>query len=112
MTKSASKLKRIKETEFINDGRNGVTKQTRYYEMNGEKFIIKYENSNGSCLGFNSKMCLQQYSKADACWNNLEDIGVLSMSAKIPNYFGEVDSKRHAEEFFTKMEKHLIIVYA
>src|SRR3990172_9388299 len=110
MTKIASKIKLVKinETEVVNT--SGVTKQTKYYNMDGRKFAIAYENSNGSPMGFNSKMCLRQYDGVNAKWHNLEDIKVLGMG-KIPNYFSDGESRRHMNEFFTKMEKHLTTVY-
>jgi len=105
-----AKIKKIDETEFINNTNKGVTKQTRTYELNGEKFQIRYELSNGSPLGFNYKMCLAQYSKADGKWNNLEDISVLKMNGPIPSYFSS-SAKAHALEFFTKMEARLVKIY-
>ena len=105
-----AKFKLIDETEFIHDTNKGITKQTRTYDLNGEKFQIRYELSNGSPLGFNSKMCLSQYSKAEGRWNNLEDIKVLSMSTPIPSYYSN-SAKSHAVEFFTKMEARLVKIY-
>lgn len=102
----------IDSTLFISDDRKGVTKQTKTYELNGEKFQIRYENSNGFPMGFNSKKCLAQYSKEKGQWNNLEDIGVLDMSMKTPSYFDMQVSKKHCEEFFNKMEQRLAKVYS
>jgi hypothetical protein len=108
---SKAKFKKIDQTELINDLNKGITKQTRTYELNGEKFQIRYELSNGSPLGFNYKMCLAQYSKNDGKWNYLEDIGVLSMSKPIPSYFSN-QAAAHAMEFFTKMEMRLNKIYS
>jgi len=104
------KIKPIDETEFIHDTNKGITKQTRTYNLNGEKFQIRYENSNGSPLGFNYKMCLSQYSKSEGRWNNLEDIKVLNMSGPIPGYFSS-SCKAHALEFFQKMEERMVKIY-
>lgn len=105
-----AKIKTIDETEFINDTGKGITKQTRTYELNGEKFKIHYELSNGSPMGFNTKMSLLQYSKGDGKWNFLEDISVLKMNGPIPSYFSRT-AKGHALEFFRKMEEHLVKIY-
>ena len=91
---------------------SGLTKTERYYKLGDRTFMIRYENSNGSPLGFNSKMCLRQYDPAKGCWNNLEDIKCLDMSTKIPNYFSEHESRRHMNEFVAKMEKHMVEVYS
>jgi hypothetical protein len=104
-------LEILDETLFIHDTSKGVTKQTKTYFLNGEKFQIRFENSNGSPMGFNYKMCLAQYSKADAKWNNLEDIKVLNMSSRIPSYYSS-DAKKHCIEFFQKMEERLVKIYS
>lgn len=106
------KLIKIDETEFISNSKNGITKLIRYYELNGKKFRIQYENSNGSPLGFNSKKCLDQYSENDARWNHLEDISVLKMFNACPSYFDMGGSKQHCMEFFRKMEAHLVKIYS
>jgi hypothetical protein len=105
-----AKIKPIDETEFIHGDGRGITKQTRTYNLNGDKFQIRYENSNGSPLGFNSKMCLTQYSKSEGRWNYLEDIKVLKMSTPIPNYYSS-SCKAHALEFFQKMEERMVKIY-
>ena len=104
-------LEILDETLFIHDTNKGVTKQTKTYRLENEKFQISYENSNGSPMGFNSKMCLRQYSKEKATWNTLEDISVLNMSIRIPSYYSS-DSKKHCTEFFQKMEERLVKIYS
>jgi hypothetical protein len=104
-------LQILDETEFINDTNQGVTSLTKTYGFGEDKFQIRYENSNGSPLGFNSKMCLRQYSREKAQWNNLEDIRVLKMSEGIPSYFSS-SCKSHCLEFFQKMEDRIIRVYS
>ena len=90
----------------------GITKKIQIYRLNnGEKFRITYENSNGFPMGFNSKMCIAQYSQKDARWNNLEDISALQMSMVTPSYYSQ-DSIKHMNEFFDKMEKRMIKVYS
>lgn len=106
------KLKKIDETEFISNKTVGKTKLIRYYLLNGKKFRIQYENSNGFSMGFNTKQCLDQYSEHDAKWNHLEDISVLKMSTKCPSYFNMEESKNHCMEFFRKMEAHLVKIYS
>jgi hypothetical protein len=105
-----AKLILLDETEKVVNHQGGVTKQTKTYKLGDEKFKIRYENSNGSPLGFNSKMCLSQYSKEKAQWNNLEDISVLKMSSPIPSYYSS-GSGKHMEEFFKLMEERLIKIY-
>ena len=105
-----AKFKLIDETEFIHDTNKGITKQTRTYNLNGEKFRIRYENSNGLPMGFNYKMCLSQYSKSGGCWKNLEDIDVLKMSGPTPSYYSS-SAKDHALEFFQKMEERMVKIY-
>ena len=104
-------LEILDETEFINDTNQGVTSLTKTYQFGEDKFQIRYENSNGSPLGFNSKMCLRQYSREKAQWNNLEDIRVLKMSEEIPSYYS-LYCKNHCLEFFQKMEERIIRVYS
>ena len=104
-------LQILDETEFIHDTNGGVTSFTKTYQFGEDKFQIRYENSNGSPLGFNSKMCLRQYSREKAQWNNLEDIRVLKMSEGIPSYFSP-SCKSHCLEFFKKMEERIIRVYS
>lgn len=92
--------------------KHGVTKKVQIYRLkNSEKFRITYENSNGSPLGFNSKMCISQYSAKDARWNYLEDISILKMSISIPNYYSS-DSINHMNEFFERMEERMVIIYS
>ena len=107
----AKKLEILDKTEFINDLRRGVTSLTETYQFGEDKFQIRYENSNGNPLGFNSKMCLRQYSRKDAKWNNLEDITVLKMNGEIPSYYSH-NCKSHCEEFFKKMKERIIRVYS
>jgi len=104
------KLILLDETPLVNDLNKGVTKQTKTYSLNGEKFQIRYENSNGSPLGFNYKMCLAQYSKAEGKWNNLEDIKVFDMGP-IPSYYSR-DCLTHMKLFFKKMEERLTKIYS
>jgi len=104
-------LEILDETLFIHDTSKGVTKQTKTYRLENEKFQIHYENSNGSPMGFNSKMSLRQYSKEKATWNTLEDISVLNMSSRIPSYYSS-DAKKHCIEFFQKMEERLVKIYS
>ena len=104
-------LQILDETEFIHDTNQGVTSLTKTYQFGEDKFQIRYENSNGSPLGFNSKMCLRQYSREKAQWNNLEDIRVLKMSEEIPSYYSR-SCKNHCLEFFQKMEERIIRVYS
>ena len=113
MTKIAqTKLKLIDTTGRFVDERDGITRETRTYKLGDEKFQIFYENSNGWSLGFNYKMCLKQYSKSDAKWNNLEDHKVLNMTTLIPSYFNFPSTKKHADEFFKLMEQRLEKVYS
>ena len=107
----AKKLKVIDTTTILQDAQNGITRLTRTYELNGEKFRIHYENSNGFPLGFNYKKCLSQYSRASAKWNNLEDISSLPIGPS-PSYYNLEASKLHMEEFFRQMEKRLVSVYS
>ena len=104
------KLELLDATPLVNDTDKGITKQTKTYLLNGEKFQIRYENSNGSPSGFNCKMCLCQYSKSEASWNNLEDIKVLGMGV-IPSYYSK-DCITHMKEFFKLMEKRLVKIYS
>ena len=104
------KLELLDETPLVNDLNKGLTKQTKTYSLNGEKFQIRFENSNGSPMGFNYKMCLAQYSKADAKWNQLEDISVLGMGP-IPSYYS-VESNNYMKTFFKKMEERIIKIYS
>lgn len=102
---------------------NGITKQTKIYELNGEKFRIIYENSTYTPISwgnqikkqiskiFNHKMCLSKYCKLDSKWNSLEDINVLNIS-EIPNYKDLHLSKLHCIQFFQEMEKRLIKIYS
>ena len=108
--KAKVKLVLLDETPLVNDLRKGLTKQTKTYSLNGEKFQIRFENSNGSPMGFNYKMCLSQYSKAEAKWNNLEDIKVLGMGP-IPSYYS-YDSLSFMKTFFKKMEERLVKIYS
>ena len=103
--------KLIDETELIVNPNRGITKQIKTYQVGDEKFQIRYENSNGSPMGFNYKMCLAQYSKEKAQWNNLEDISVLKMSEKIPNYFSH-NAVNHLKEFQLKMLQRLNKIYS
>ena len=107
----SKKLQLLDETEFINDTNKGVTSLIKTYKFGEDKFQIRYENSNGSPLGFNSKMCLRQYSREKAQWNNLEDIRVLKMNQGIPSYYSQ-SCKTHCLEFFQKMEDRIIRVYS
>lgn len=114
-------LKLLDASPLINS--DGVTKQTKIYEFNGEKFRISYENSKGTPISWNYeitkgtptawnyKMCLSQYSKLEAKWNNLEDISVLDISP-VPYYGNLPLSKVHCATFFKKMEKRLVKVYS
>ena len=105
------KLEVIDETPRITDAeKRGITKQTKTYKLNGEKFQIRYENSNGSPLGFNSKMCLAQYSKAEGRWNKLEDIKVLDINPA-PSYFSH-QCVAHMDQFFELMEQRLEKIYS
>ena len=108
MTAKKLILKIIKESPLINA--DTETRQTKYYELNGERFQIAYNNSNGFPLGFNYKMCLSQYSKRDSKWNNLEDISILDIS-ETPSYCHKENSLKHLKDFFQKMEEHLVTVY-
>lgn len=108
--KTKCKLVVLDETPLVIDTNHGVTKQTKTYSLNGEKFQIRYENSNGRPLVFNSKMCLVQYSKANAKWNYLEDIRVLEIGP-IPNYYNS-GCLNHMKEFFKKMEERLVKMYS
>ena len=103
-------LKVIKSTDLVNE--SGLTKQTKFYKTdNGTKYKIKYENSNGSPLGFNNKMSLSQFDPTSGKWNYLDDISILSMKLKIPNYYSAEDSLKHMKEFFEKMEDHCVTIY-
>jgi len=62
-------------------------------------------------MGFNSKMCLQQYSKSNAEWNRLEDNKTLNMTIKQTSYYDFPSTKKHADEFFTLMEQRLEKIY-
>ena len=104
-------LQVLDETECIHVTNKGVTSLTKTYQFGEDNFQIRYENSNGSPLGFNSKMCLRQYSREKAQWNNLEDIRVLKMSEGIPSYYSH-SCKTHCLEFFQKMEDRIIRVYS
>ena len=104
-----AKLILLDETELVN-GSSSIS-QRKTYQLGTEKFQIRYENSNGSPCGFNSKMCLSQYSKEKGQWSNLEDIKVLSMSTSIPSYYSS-DKKTHMDEFFKKMEVRLTKIYS
>jgi hypothetical protein len=103
------KLIVLDETPLVNDLNKGITKQTKTYSLNGERFQIRYENSNGSPMGFNYKMCLAQYSKAESKWNNLEDIKVLGLGG-IPSYYSR-ECLSHMNLFFKKMEERLVKIY-
>jgi hypothetical protein len=104
------KLEVLDETPLVNDLHRGITKQTKTYSLNGEKFQIRFENSNGSPMGFNYKMCLAQYSKADGKWNNLEDIKVLNLGP-IPSYYS-AESNHYMQKFFKLMEERLVKIYS
>ena len=103
------KLIVLDETPLVNDLNRGITKQTKTYSLNGERFQIRYENSNGTPMGFNYKMCLAQYSKAESKWNNLEDIKVLGLGG-IPSYYSS-ECLSHMNLFFKKMEERLVKIY-
>jgi hypothetical protein len=102
----------LDKTPLISNESNGVTRQTVTYQIGDNKFRIHYENSNGRCMGFNSDMCLKQYSKNDAKWNNLEDIRMLNMSTPIPGYYAMRESITHMNEFFKKMEERMVKIYS
>lgn len=102
-------LKIIKETELIN--KYGLTKQTKYYEYNGRKFKIYFENSNGYCIGFNSKMCLSQYDPEGGKWNYLEDNRIVGVIEKYASESDVEGSLSLLKEFFRVMEDHLVTVY-
>ena len=104
------KLEVLDETPLVNDLHRGITKQTKTYSLNGEKFQIRFENSNGSPMGFNYKMCLAQYSKSDGKWNNLEDIKVLNLGP-IPSYYS-AESNHYMKTFFKLMEERLVKIYS
>ena len=104
------KLVLLDETPLVNNSQGGLTRQTKTYSLNGEKFQIRFENSNGSPMGFNYKMCLRQYSKAEGKWNNLEDIKVLGMGP-IPSYYSH-DTLSFMKTFFKKMEERLVKIYS
>jgi hypothetical protein len=104
------KLEVLDETPLVNNSQGGLTKQTKTYFLNGEKFQIRFENSNGSPMGFNYKMCLSQYSKSEAKWNNLEDIKVLGMGP-IPSYYSS-DNISFMKKFFKLMEERIIKIYS
>ncbi len=110
MTVAKVKLEVLDETPLVNDLNKGITKQTKTYSLNGEKFQIRFENSNGSPMGFNYKMCLSQYSKAEAKWNNLEDIKVLGMEP-IPSYYAR-ECLSFMQRFFKLMERRLVKIYS
>jgi hypothetical protein len=101
------KLKVIETSPIINQ--DGKTALTKFYTLNGVKYKIRYENSNGTSLGFNDKMCLLCFDGAK--WNALEDIRILNIE-KAPNYFSHQESRVHKEKFFKLMEKHLVTVYS
>jgi len=103
------KLIVLDETPLVNDLNRGITKQTKTYSLNGERFQIRYENSNGTPMGFNYKMCLAQYSKAESKWNNLEDIKVLGLG-EITSYYSR-ECLSHMNLFFKKMEERLVKIY-
>ena len=106
------KLIVIDETSPVINTKSGVFKQTKTYRLGDEKFQIRYENSNGSPLGFNTKKCLCQYSKNDGKWNYLEDISVLSESVRnVPSYYCST-SKQHMELFFKEMEDRIVKIYS
>lgn len=105
------KLILLDETPLVNNSNRGITKQTKTYSLNGEKFKITYENSNGKPLGFNYKMCLSQYSKSEAKWNWLEDIRVLGELEHIPSYYS-TQCLTHMKLFFKKMEERLVKIYS
>jgi len=103
MTKK--KIKAITETKLINS--NGCTRLTKFYDINGKKFRIHYENSNGS----NSRdMYLSQYDGNK--WNYLDTIDIIDMDIPKPSYYADKESLRHLNEFFSKMEKHLVTIYS
>ena len=107
-----NKLKLISKTKLVSDAKNGITRQDKYYEFNGRKFKIRYEESNGSPLGFNSKKCLLRYDEVAGKWNALEDIRTLDMKERCTNYFDMGSALREMKEFFSKMERHIKTVYA
>ena len=104
------KLELLDETPLVNDLHRGITKQTKTYSLNGEKFQIRFENSNGNPIGFNYKMCLSQYSKSEGKWNNLEDIKVLGMES-CPSYYS-AESNHYMKTFFKLMEERLVKIYS
>lgn len=111
-TTKKPKLKLLDETSLIHDLKNGITKQTKTYQLGDQKFQIRYENSNGSPLGFNHKMCICQYSKSEAKWNYLEDISVIKDKlGPTPSYFS-YQSKQHMIRFFKEMEDRLVRIYS
>lgn len=111
-TTKKPKLVVLDESPLIINYNKGVTKQTKIYKLGDEKFRIRYENSNGTPLGFNNKMCLSQYSKTDAKWNHLEDIKVLSVFVnEIPSYYSH-KCESHMKQFFKEMEDRLVKVYS
>lgn len=111
MKKSAttSNLKVLDVSPLVNT--SDATRQTKIYDLNGERFRIFYENTNGSPLGFKSNMALSQYCRVHACWNYLEDITVLDIPRK-PTYHDLPESKAHCALFFKKMEERLVKIYA
>ena len=104
------KLKIISQSPITQ--RSGLTKYEEIIELNDIKFRIRYENSNGDPMGFNYKMCLSAFSKSEIKWNNLDDISVLDMTRKIPNYFSVTESKLHCKEFTTKMKDRILKIYS
>ena len=105
MTKAKTKIKAISETKLINSG--GCTRLTKFYDLNGKKFRIHYENSNGS----NSMdMYLSQYDGNK--WNFLDTIDIIYIDIHKPIYYAHEDSIRHLNEFFNKMETHLVTIYS
>ena len=104
-------IKPFKETEKICNDQKGVFKQDKYYKIGGKKFRIKFEHSNGSPIGFNSKKCIQGFDDIHIKWNSLHDVSEVDIGMKCPSYYSS-ECEEYMKYYFAAMEKFIEELYS
>jgi len=104
------KLIKYHETELIANLKKGMFAQDRYYKMGLRKFRIRFENSNGTYLGFNSDMCASMFDPSTSQWKNLHEIKELRLKSTCPSYYSK-ETLSFMKTYFAEMKKFLEKIY-
>jgi len=100
------------ETEIIQEHEWNGLSATKIIKVNGKKFKLFYEKSNGSPLGFNYKMCASVMNESGSWDYVCERKDIIDYQSDVSYVYNKEEREADSIDFIEKLQLYIEKIYA